>query len=310
MKTRSEKPYRQVMGVDALFGTDEPEVTKQTISVSAIHLPAHQPRRYFDPQKMERLVDSVKEHGILENLLVRPLSAGQYELVAGERRYRAAKEAGLNEVPVTIRDLTDDQALEIALIENLQREDLNPVEETEGVLQLLANRLGGTTNEATAILNRKAYLERTEGELDEATENVFRNQWEVVEGVFTAIGKFTPESFRVSRLPLLKLPSKVLEALRQGQLEYTKARAIAGVKDDEQQQEILEEAIAQDLSLNQIKERIKSFKPVPEESLKSRFDSTYKQVKKLKLWDDPKRRKQLEKLLAQMESLLATEQPQ
>ncbi|MEP0819641.1 ParB/RepB/Spo0J family partition protein [Trichocoleus desertorum] len=305
MKTRSEKPYRQVMGVDALFGTDEPEVAKQTISVSAIHLPAHQPRRYFDPQRMERLVDSVKEYGILENLLVRPLSSGQYELVAGERRYRAAKEAGLDEVPVTIRELTDDQALEIALIENLQREDLNPVEETEGVLQLLANRLGGTTNEAIAILNRKAYLDRTEGELDEVTENVFRNQWEVVEGVFAAVGKFTPESFRVSRLPLLKLPSDVLETLRQGQLEYTKARAIAGVKDDEQRQEILEEAIAQELSLSQIKERIKSLKPLPEESLKSRFDSTYKQVKKSGLWDDPRRRKQLEKLLAQMESLLA-----
>ncbi|MBD1864284.1 ParB/RepB/Spo0J family partition protein [Trichocoleus sp. FACHB-46] len=293
------------MGVDALFGTDEPEVAKQTISVSAIHLPAHQPRRYFDPQRMERLVDSVKEYGILENLLVRPLSSGQYELVAGERRYRAAKEAGLDEVPVTIRELTDDQALEIALIENLQREDLNPVEETEGVLQLLANRLGGTTNEAIAILNRKAYLDRTEGELDEVTENVFRNQWEVVEGVFAAVGKFTPESFRVSRLPLLKLPSDVLETLRQGQLEYTKARAIAGVKDDEQRQEILEEAIAQELSLSQIKERIKSLKPLPEESLKSRFDSTYKQVKKSGLWDDPRRRKQLEKLLAQMESLLA-----
>ncbi|HEY9750111.1 MAG TPA: ParB N-terminal domain-containing protein, partial [Allocoleopsis sp.] len=102
MKTRSEKPYRQVMGVDALFGADEPEVAKQTISVSAISLPAHQPRRYFDPQKMERLVASVKEHGVLENLLVRPLSPGQYELVAGERRYRAAKEAGLDEVPVTV----------------------------------------------------------------------------------------------------------------------------------------------------------------------------------------------------------------
>ena len=307
MKPRSDKPYRQVMGVDALFGVDEPELAQQTIAISAISLPTHQPRRYFDPQKMERLVASVKEHGILENLLVRPLSPGRYELVAGERRYRAAQEAGLDEVPVTIRELTDNQALEIALIENLQREDLNPVEETEGVLQLLVNRLGGTASDAIAILNRKAYLDRTDGELDEATENVFRNQWDVVEGVFAAVGKFTPESFRVSRLPLLKLPSDVLQVLRQGQLEYTKARAIAGVKDDSQRQALLVEAIAQELSLSQLKERIQSLKPIPQESLKSRLDSTYKQIKKSKLWDDTKKRKQLEKLLAQMESLLSEE---
>ena len=90
---------------------------------------------------MQALVQSVKTDGILQPLLVRPLGEEKYELVAGERRYRAAKEVGLTEVPVIIGDLTQQQALRVALVENLQREDLNPVEETEGILQLLSHHL-------------------------------------------------------------------------------------------------------------------------------------------------------------------------
>jgi ParB family transcriptional regulator, chromosome partitioning protein len=97
-----------------------------------------QPRHYFDPEKLEQLVQSIAQHGILEPLLVRPLETNQYELVAGERRYRAALKLGLSEVPVVIRQLNDEEATQLALIENLQREDLNPIEETEGILQLLA----------------------------------------------------------------------------------------------------------------------------------------------------------------------------
>ncbi|MDV7393256.1 ParB/RepB/Spo0J family partition protein, partial [Arthrospira platensis SPKY1] len=107
------------------------------LPIKAIKLPAQQPRRYFDPDKLAQLTESVKHNGILENLLVRPLDDNQYELVVGERRYRAAQEAGLTEVPVTIKELTDNEALQISLIENLHREDLNPVEETEGILWLL-----------------------------------------------------------------------------------------------------------------------------------------------------------------------------
>ena len=89
-------------------------------------MPKKQPRRYFDPDRQAQLIKSVQEHGILEPLLVRPLADGLYELVAGERRYRAAQELGLKEVPVVIREFDDKQALQVALIENLQREDLNP----------------------------------------------------------------------------------------------------------------------------------------------------------------------------------------
>jgi len=124
------------------------------VAVTAIRLPPQQPRRYFDPDKLEQLVLSIKEHGILEPLLVRPRPGGEYELVAGERRYRAAQKLGLAEVPVVIRKLTDEEALALSLIENLHREDLNPVEETEGILQLLSLKLNVAVEETISLLYR------------------------------------------------------------------------------------------------------------------------------------------------------------
>ena len=115
---KSDRPYNAKANLSVLFGDDEPATSPQTVKIEAIVLPASQPRRYFDPQKLSQLTQSVKAHGILENLLVRPLKnqEGSYELVAGERRYRAAKAAELTEVPVTIRELSDEEALSIAYI--------------------------------------------------------------------------------------------------------------------------------------------------------------------------------------------------
>ncbi len=143
MKRKTERPFGgQIRNrpKDPLFG-EEPTRENQSISLEQIQLPTLQPRRYFDEQALNELVTSIKQHGILQPLLVRPLKGGKYELVAGERRYRAAHTAGLTEVPVVIRELNENEALQLALIENLQREDLNPVEETEGILQLLSLRL-------------------------------------------------------------------------------------------------------------------------------------------------------------------------
>jgi ParB family chromosome partitioning protein len=121
-----------------LFGDVEPtpsnsnSSTPPTLKLQQIQV-NQQPRRYFDPEKLEQLKRSIEEHGILEPLIVRPLGGGEgagYQLVAGERRYRAARELGLKEVPVVVHQLSDQQAIQVALIENLQREDLNPVEET------------------------------------------------------------------------------------------------------------------------------------------------------------------------------------
>ena len=275
------------------------------VLLEQIHLPESQPRRYFDSQKLEQLTTSIKSHGILEPLLVRPLPDGGYELVAGERRYRAAQAAGLDRVPIIARELTDMEATRVALEENLQREDLNPVEETEGILQLLGLQLEVKPEQIPTILNAVANAKKRDQEL---TGNVSR-QIETIAETLTILGKGTPESFRTSKLPLLNLPPEILESLRQGQLAYTKAKEIAKVKDESARETLLKDSIDQSFSLTQIKERVKALRP-PKKSdagLQSHVDTTLKRVKKAKLWDDPKRSKKLESLLNQIDKLLEEE---
>ena len=277
----------------------------QVVAISSIRLPQQQPRRYFDPEKLEQLTISVKKLGILEPLLVRLLHPGEYELVAGERRYRAAQKAGLTEIPVVVRELTDEEALQLSLIENLQREDLNPVEETEAILQLLATQLSSSAEEARALLYRMQ--NEVKGKV---TQNVLGSQeGELVKTMFDSLGLMSWESFVSSRLPLLNLPDEVIEALRQGQIEYTKAQAIARLKDTQARQALLFEAIQENLSLKEILERIRLQRKPQEkpQSLKIIFKETSNRLQKAKFWDNPEKQKALEKLLKQMKALLAEE---
>jgi ParB family transcriptional regulator, chromosome partitioning protein len=314
MTTRRNKPYSRLKGVDAFIGESAPSPSSSPlIALDRIVTSASQPRRYFDPEKLEQLTLSVKEHGILEPLLVRSLSDNKYELVAGERRYRAATAAGLTEVPVVIKELTDSEALQLALIENLQREDLNPVEETEGILQLLSLQLNSTPEEVRQLLYQmKNALEKRNKDQTEFRDNVIPNSEidseKSIQSVFDLLSQ-NWYSFTCNRLPLLNLPENVLEALRSGQIEYTKAKAIAQIKDEETRAELLEDAIAKSLSLSQIKERVSTVKPVKEkEELRNRFETTYSVASKSKqLWKDPKKRKKLESLLAQLEKLIEVE---
>ena len=131
-------------GLDALFIDNETVNTGVvTLRLSEIEPNKEQPRKVFSEEALNELADSIKEHGVLQPLLVRPLPTGGYQLVAGERRWRASRMAGLQEVPVVIRDMDEEQAMEIALIENLQREDLNAIEEASGY-KLLMERYGMT----------------------------------------------------------------------------------------------------------------------------------------------------------------------
>ena len=106
-------------------------VSTSTLPINEIIPNKEQPRKTFDEGALQELADSITVHGVLQPLLVRPLLSGGYQLIAGERRWRASRMAGLKEVPVIIRELSDSEAMEIAIIENLQREDLNPIEEAE-----------------------------------------------------------------------------------------------------------------------------------------------------------------------------------
>ena len=304
--SKKDQPYTsKLRGVAALLGEVAPEAaTQKAVAVTAIRLPPQQPRRYFDPDKLEQLVLSIKEHGILEPLLVRPRSGGEYELVAGERRYRAAQKLGLAEVPVVIRKLTDEEALALSLIENLHREDLNPVEETEGILQLLSLKLNVAVEETISLLYRMQ--NEAKGKV---TQNVLGSQsGEEVKSLFDSLGLMSWESFASSRLPLLKLPTEVLDALRRGEIEYTKATAVARVKDVSARRALLLAAIEEKLSLTQIAERIKATRPSgSQDSLKERIKQASSRLQKAKLWDSPEKQQVLEKLLEQMEALLADE---
>lgn len=293
----------KMRGVEDLLSMDvESESPTATVNIDKIRLPAQQPRRYFDPEKLSQLVQSVKEHGILQPLLVRAVN-GEFELVAGERRLRAAKEAGLTEVPIITKELSDLQTLQIALLENLQREDLNPVEETEGILELLSIELDVNSGEVISILNQVANAKKRGLEL---TENVSR-QLEIIESVLSGVGRFSAESFRTSRLPLLNLPDDVLEILRQGKIEYTKARAIAKLKDEGERRELLDKVLNENLSLSEIKQLVKELTPgktTPKETLNAKYSELGKRLKNAQVWEDAKKTKKLEKLLGDLEQLL------
>jgi ParB family chromosome partitioning protein len=290
------------------------DTAQLTVPLDQIICNREQVRRYFDPAKLATLTASILDLGVQTPLWVRPYSDDKYLLIAGERRYRAARDAGLAEVPIRIIEVDEASAFKLSLLENLQREDLNPVEETEGILHLLSWQLDCTTKEVIALLNRKAHLDKKKVESSsEDTENVFRKQWSVVENVFTTVGRLSPESFRVSRLPLLNMPADVLEVLRSGQMEYTKARAIARVKAQEIRIELLQTAIEYNLSLSEIKQKVKEIEQqsssnhtsaTESTSLKERVDDTWRRFKKAKVWDDPKKKARIEKVLAQLEALI------
>lgn len=275
-----------------------------------------QPRHYFDPEKLEQLVRSIAQHGILEPLLVRPLPTNEYELVAGERRYRAALKLGLSEVPVVIRLLNDEEAIQLALIENLQREDLNPIEETEGVLQLLAFRLEMPVQAIPTLL----YQMKNAFEKDvDARNNVIPTskldqarfaQEREIQSVFQELGLMNWLSFTCNRLPLLNLPNEILDAIRCGKISYTKALAIARVKDETQRQALLNQAIDENLSLSQIRVCIKKIKPKPAlQSPEVLVTTLHRRLLKAKLWEDPQRWAQAQALLSKLEALLEQESP-
>lgn len=307
MPARKTRQVPQMRGVQDLISMNV-ETTSTTVAINKIQTNDKQPRRYFDPDKMSQLVHSVKEYGILEPLLVRPLKQGKYKLIAGERRLKAAQEAGLTEVPIVSKELDDKQALQVALLENLQREDLNPVEEVEAILELLTLEMDVTPEEIKSILNEAANAKKRKLKL---RRNVSR-QLETIESILSGIGRFNAESFRTSRLPLLNLPPDVLEVLRQGKLEYTKARAIARVKDEQQRSDFLDEAISQNLSLTKIKELIQKhelnqtdIEETPQQQLTRRYSDVGKRLKSTKIWDDTRKRKKLERLLGDLEKLLS-----
>ena len=204
-------------GLGALLGDfDEPTQEKSPYKLLPIHKVEpnpDQPRRDFDEEELEALSESISVHGIIQPLTVRLMDSGYYQIIAGERRWRAARMAGLNEVPVVIVEADDKKAMELALIENLQRQDLNPVEEALGYQSLL--EVYGLTQEEAA----------------------------------GRVGKSRPAV--ANALRLLNLCPTVLEMVRNGELTAGHARAVLVLKDERKQQQAAQRISALGLSVRQ-----------------------------------------------------------
>lgn len=232
-------------GLDALFADNSIEEIAPSSAVKLkimdIEPNRDQPRKIFDEQALSELADSIAKHGVIQPLLVRPLPDGSYQLVAGERRWRASRMAGLTEVPVVIKELSDDEAMALALIENLQREDLNAVEEAQGIKALMDTL--GLTQEETA--------ER--------------------------VGKSRPAI--ANALRLLKLPDSVLEMVSQGTLSAGHARALLAFEDDEELVEVAKLIIEKGLTVRDV-ERLakKSAGKGEKKKTPSRRESYYDEV--------------------------------
>ena len=205
-------------GFDAIFADNSVEDISTGNSTTKVKLldiepNREQPRKQFDEEALSELSDSIAQHGVLQPLLVRPMPDGGYQLVAGERRWRASRMAGLTEVPVVIRDLTDAQVAELALVENLQRENLNPLEEANGYKEL-SDKFGYTQEKISEI-----------------------------------VGKSRPSI--ANALRLLNLPEDVQEMVSDGSLSMGHARAILSLPDDKMKTDLAKLVIQNDLSVRE-----------------------------------------------------------
>ena len=229
-------------GLDALFAENAVEEQGKAVSlrISDIEPNREQPRKVFDETALSDLAESIAQHGVLQPLLVRPLPGGGYQLVAGERRWRASRMAGLSEVPVVIREMTDREASEFALIENLQRQDLNPMEEALGYRTLM-DQYGMTQEDAAR-----------------------------------AVGKSRPAV--ANALRLLNLPSVIAEMVSDGRLSAGHARAILSFETLTAQMEAAQAAVKNDLSVRELEKMAKTSRSSRPERTVRRRDSLFDEV--------------------------------
>lgn len=216
MARKTEGSFSDLFMDNGGFGSDGAE----TLRLSDIEPNKNQPRKTFDSEALRQLADSIREHGVIQPLIVRSLPNGNYQIIAGERRWRAAKMAGLADIPVQIRDdLTEEQAMQIAMIENLQRENLNPIEEAMGYKELIDKYK--MTQESLAKVLGKA------------------------------------RSSIANSLGLLSLPNGVQELLRNGSLSAGHCKALKKVKDEALMIELAHRAAEGELSVRNVEAAVR-----------------------------------------------------
>ena len=229
------------LGALMLENSTQEMLTENELPINEIIPNRDQPRKTFDEAALEELAESIEQHGVLQPLLVRPIPSGEYQLVAGERRWRACRMAGLNKVPVVIKELTDTETMEIAIIENLQREDLNPIEEAEG-LQALIDKCGYTQEEVAA-----------------------------------SVGKSRPAI--ANSLRLLRLPQEVRDMTKNGEISAGHARALLAFDNDAMMLEAAKNIVSKKMTVRDV-ERLAKIKETnePRRRRTRRRDSFYDEV--------------------------------
>ncbi len=200
-------------GLSALFTSLPPSGEMQHLELGRIHPNRHQPRQHFDEAALKELADSIRQRGVVQPILVRRDENGGYELIAGERRWRAAQIAGLTAIPAIVKDVSESEQLQLALIENLQRQDLNPMEAARGYQRLI----------------RQFHLTQ--------------------ESVATTVGK--ERSSVANYLRLLALPDTVKAALAEGALTFGHAKAILGISNPAAQHHLAQRILDEGLSVRQ-----------------------------------------------------------
>lgn len=230
-------------GLDALFADNSVEEASQSpvkLKIMEIEPNREQPRKVFDEAALSELAESIAKHGVIQPLLVRPIKDGGYQLVAGERRWRAARIAGLSEVPVVIRELTDSETVELAMVENLQREDLNPLEEALGYKYMM-EKLGITQDEAAQ-----------------------------------KVGKSRPAV--ANALRLLKLPEEIQKLVEEKQLSPGHARALLAFEDEKKMLELAKLIIAKGISVRELEKMAKNSKKELKPKAPKKRDTFYDEV--------------------------------
>lgn len=208
-------------GLDAIFAENDTEDRNAAVALKLNEIEPNrsQPRKEFNDEALAELADSIAQHGVLQPLLVRPLMGGGYQIVAGERRWRAARMAGISEVPAVIRELNDNEVMELALIENLQREDLTPLEEAQGY-QMLIDTYGMTQDEVA----------KTVGKSRPAVANALR---------------------------LLHLPEDIVELVNEGKVSAGHARTLLSFQKEEEMRAAAKAVAEQGISVRELEKMAK-----------------------------------------------------
>ena len=225
------------MGLDILFEDNSSEVqTKSNLRVSEIEPNRLQPRKEFDEEAISSLADSIRDHGLIQPIVVRPFGRS-YQIVAGERRWRAARAAGLDEVPVIIKDLSDSETMQIALIENLQRENLNPVEEALGYREL-SEKYDLTQERIAEITGRS-------------------------------------RSAVANSLRILGLPDEVLELIKEGLVSTGHAKVLLSVEDKDVLKDLAKRIPEEEITVRALEKIVKELGAGKKEKLPSKLPDSY-----------------------------------